>query len=312
MVDSFIASVHLSDEELRRRALRHLVDNLRSGVLLVRDMGAPSGAIAELVQELESEMPELLAAGRFLAPPHGFHAGLAKEVTAVELPDATRIEANRGGGWVKFVGDFPRSDRPDEEPSLAWSAAVLAPAVRVAHSLGARVAVHATTEDSVRAALDSGVDSIEHGCALTPAQLDEMADRGIAWTPTLAAFETLLEQVRKGQADFPRRWLEDSIEGVRSLLKARNRKPTILGGTDGAFPHGQVAREVISLVDAGLSVEVALESLTNAAWSFLTGKAPLEDGAIADLTIFDRDPRDDLSVLFKPLAVIRSGRLVAT
>lgn len=306
----FLESVKLSETALRDRALRHLVANLIHGVLLVRDLGAPRGTIAELSTSLEDEMPELFAAGRFLAPPGGFHPGLANEVSVAELVSVARHEAERGGLWVKFVGDFPRADRPEADPRLAWTANELAPAVRVAHSLGARVAIHATTEDSVSAAIAAGADSIEHGCALTEHQLADMANRGVAWTPTLAAFSLLLDEVRAGRARFPAHWLDQSVSNVRSLLRSAPTLPRILCGSDGALHHGEAAREALSFVDAGLPAESALRALTTDAWDYFGYEDPLSEGAPSNLVLFDRDPKEDLAMLLRPTAVIRAGRLV--
>ena len=63
--------------------------------------------------------------------------------------------------------------------------------VHEAHTAGARVLGHSTglgAADLVAA----GVDSVEHGMALCSDVIAEMADRGIAWTCTLA---TALEHV---------------------------------------------------------------------------------------------------------------------
>src|SRR5467141_3828844 len=54
-----------------------------------------------------------------------------------------------------------------------------------AHRIGKKVAAHAIGSDGIAAALRAGADSIEHGDGLTDALMDEMAQRGIYWVPTI-------------------------------------------------------------------------------------------------------------------------------
>ena len=54
-----------------------------------------------------------------------------------------------------------------------------------AHALGMRVAAHAHTAAGVDRALDAGVDSIEHGTLLEPAQSSRLVELGVTVAPTL-------------------------------------------------------------------------------------------------------------------------------
>ena len=78
---------------------------LRSGVLLARDAGAPVGV---RVGGDHAGGPEVLAAGRFLAPPGRYLEGLFEGVADEDLATVAAAElAASGGGWVKLVFDFP-------------------------------------------------------------------------------------------------------------------------------------------------------------------------------------------------------------
>ena len=61
---------------------------------------------------------------------------------------------------------------------------------------------------------------------------------------------------------------------------------------------------------AGLSPVQALSAATWAARPWL-GRTGLEEGAQADLVVYDADPRTDLGVLSHPRAVVLRGRVVA-
>ena len=57
----------------------------------------------------------------------------------------------------------------------------------MAHGEGFAVMAHVNGPDTVRAAVDAGIDSIEHGYFLDDACLRAMADAGAIWVPTAAA-----------------------------------------------------------------------------------------------------------------------------
>jgi hypothetical protein len=100
-------------------------------------------------------------------------AGLAK--AAIE-------EAGRSGWWTKIIGDF-LGGAGESLPN--WPADVLAEAVAQVHAAGGRVAVHAVCPEAVDAVVAAGVDSVEHGWAVTDAHFAAMCARNMAWVPTL-------------------------------------------------------------------------------------------------------------------------------
>ena len=86
----------------------------------------------------------------------------------------------------------------------------------------------------------------------------------------------------------------------------------IYAGTDagGGVTHGEIAREVLALHAAGLPAEDALGAASWRARSWL-GFEGVDEGAPADLSMYDADPRVDLSVLAKPARIVLRGRVVA-
>lgn len=85
----------------------------------------------------------------------------------------------------------------------------------------------------------------------------------------------------------------------------------IFVGTDagGSLPHGLVAAEVEELVKAGIPPLEALSATTWSARRWL-GRPSLEEGAPADLVVYDDDPRADVRVLAAPRGIVVSGRVV--
>jgi len=128
-----------------------------------------------------------------------------------------------------------------------------------------------------------------------------MAERGVAWTPTLTTVLGHIEPV----ADFvpPARELLELQR--RTLPLAAELGVTLLAGTD-EEPHGSVAAEVAALIRFGVPAPAAIAAATTGAREFL-GLPGLGDGAPADLVTFARDPRADPYALAEPAAVVAGG-----
>jgi imidazolonepropionase-like amidohydrolase len=289
-------------------------DWLAAGTLLLRDVGAASDATQRLRLRDDGLFPRLQFAGRFLAPSGGY-GGIQRATAADELGAAAAAQAASGVGWVKVIGDWPRGGAPGALPALDagelnYPAAALSAAVAAAHAAGARVAVHAMTRDAIAAAVEAGVDCIEHATALDEPLLRRMAARGIGWTPTLAAQQaTQRSATRRGQEALAA-WLADCFEALRTLLPlARALGVPVLAGTD-VLPPGSVAREVAALQASGLEPAEALAAASSSARAFL-GEPDLQEGAPADLVLYESDPRNDPELLAHPSLIVLGGRVVA-
>jgi imidazolonepropionase-like amidohydrolase len=86
----------------------------------------------------------------------------------------------------------------------------------------------------------------------------------------------------------------------------------IYTGTDagGSLPHGLIRDEIRALVGAGIPQPdvIAQASWRGRAWLGLPG---LEEGAPADLVVYDTDPRTDLAAVMNPRRMLLRGTVVA-
>ncbi len=278
--------------------------HLEAGVLLVREPGSPHHVSKGIGPAIG--LPRVLSAGRFLATPSEYIAGIAREVTDDQAPDAAEEELAAGWGWVKVIGDSmgaaPRLTRTFAQETLHELAA------RV-HGLGGRIAIHCMHPDVIDDAIEAGFDSLEHGTSLRLDQVRPAAERGIAWVPTRSIDGLIREAIR--DANYPSIEI-DRVEGALArqpevLQAAVEAGVTVLAGTDApAIQHGEVRREVELLIEAGLSPIVAIGAASWTARSFL-GMPGIEEGAPANLVAFRDDPRDDAAVLASPALTILDG-----
>ncbi|PAZ13780.1 amidohydrolase [Streptomyces sp. SA15] len=280
-----------------------------AGTLLIRDAGSPSDT--RWIDDRE-DLPKIIRAGRHIARTRRYIRDFAWEIEPEDLVAYVAQEARRGDGWVKLVGDW--IDREVGDLSPCWPRDAIEAAIREAHRLGARVTAHCFAESSLRDLVESGIDCIEHATGLTEDLIPLFASRGVAIVPTLVNIATFPQLAAGGETKFPqwsshmRRLYERRYDTVRNAYDAGI---PVYVGTDagGSLPHGLVAEEVAELVTAGIRPVEALSATTWGARKWL-GRPGLEEGAAADLVVYERDPRTDVRVLGAPLRVVVNGRVM--
>jgi imidazolonepropionase-like amidohydrolase len=297
---------HVEDHAAQRE--QALADR-DAGVLALRDCGSPVDTRA---LDDEPDLPRIIRAGRHIAAPRRYIPDLAVEVSPDALAAEVRVQARRGDGWVKLVGDWIDRDLGDLGPE--WPREALEAAIAAAHEEGARVTAHTFGTDALPGLIGAGIDCIEHGTGLTEDLLADMAARGTAVVPTLVNVENFPDFAAAGEKRFPayastmRRLYAHSGAVVRAAFEAG---VPVYAGTDagGGIEHGVIADEVRALHEAGIPAEAALAAASWAARRWL-GLSCIEEGAPADLVVYDTDPRADLDTLRRPQRMILRGRVV--
>ncbi|MFE9040811.1 amidohydrolase family protein [Streptomyces sp. NPDC012421] len=281
-----------------------------AGTLLIRDAGSPSDT--RWIDERE-DLPKIIRAGRHIARTRRYIRNYAHEIEPADLVEYVGREARRGDGWVKLVGDWIDREAGDLTPS--WPRAEVEAAIAEAHRLGARVTAHCFAENSLRDLVEAGIDCVEHATGLTEETIPLFAERGVAIVPTLVNIATFPHLADGGEAKFPRwsahmrRLHARRYDTVRAAYDAGI---PVFVGTDagGSLAHGLVAEEVEELTKAGIPALDALSATTWGARAWL-GRPALEEGAPADLVVYDQDPRADVRVLAAPRRVVVNGRILA-
>ncbi|MFD5360029.1 amidohydrolase family protein [Streptomyces tendae] len=290
-------------------AEKQALTDREAGTLLVRDAGSPSDT--RWIDDRE-DLPKIIRAGRHIARTRRYIRNYAWEVEPEDLVAYVAQEARRGDGWVKLVGDW--IDRDLGDLSACWPRGAVEAAIAEAHRLGARVTAHCFAEDSLRDLVEAGIDCVEHATGLTDDTIPLFAERGVAIVPTLVNIATFPALADGGEQRFPRwsahmrRLHERRYDTVRNAYDAGI---PVFVGTDagGALAHGLAGAEVAELVTAGIPPVEALAATTWAARRWL-GRPGLEEGAPADLVVYEQDPRADVRVLTAPRRVVLNGRVV--
>ncbi|GAA3369783.1 amidohydrolase family protein [Streptomyces sannanensis] len=288
---------------------KQAVTDREAGTLLIRDAGSPSDT--RWIDDRD-DLPKIIRAGRHIARTRRYIRNYAHEIEPGDLVAYVAQEAKRGDGWVKLVGDW--IDRETGDLGTCWPRGEVEAAIAEAHRLGARVTAHCFAEESLQPLVEAGIDCIEHATGLTEDTIPLFAERGVAIVPTLINIATFPQLAAGGEQKFPlwsahmRALHARRYETVRAAYDAGI---PIFVGTDagGSLAHGLVAEEVAELVTAGIPPLDALSATTWGARSWL-GRPALEEGAPADLVVYDEDPRADVRVLGSPSHVILNGRVM--
>ena len=249
-----------------------------------------------------------MRAGRHIARPKRYIRNYAAEVEPGDLAAEVAVQARRGDGWVKLVGDW--IDRAEGDLAPLWPTEVAAAAIEVAHAHGAKVTAHCFGEESVAELVDAGIDGIEHGTGMSDEVIDKMAERQVALVPTMINLENFPAIAASGEEKFPTYAAHMRALYARrmeTLRKAREAGVPIYAGTDagGVMAHGLIGDEIAQLGQIG-DAEFALGAASWRARDWL-GYPGIEEGVSADFVVFDADPRVDLAVARHPRYVVLRG-----
>jgi imidazolonepropionase-like amidohydrolase len=273
-------------------AARRLTELGNEGIGLVRDVGGDRSVTLKLTET--DGQPLVQAAGRFFAPEGRYFPRAHEPVPETELVDAVEREIDDGARWIKLVADFPHFEGgqrvPGSTSTQTYHEDAVAAVVDTAHRRGVRVAAHCVTAIAPRL-IALGVDSIEHGRGLTTDDIDALAARGGAWTPTLGAMVGDDPSARTDQ--------ERALSGqLRELLPhAVANGVHVLTGSDIV---SSVATEIALLVEHGVPVDAALRAASTDAHGYLGVES-------RDIVTYEHDPREDPATLRHPAAVVLRG-----
>ncbi len=165
-------------------------------------------------------------------------------------------------------------------------------------------------DSAIRAAIDAGIDCIEHGSLASDETLDLMIERGTFLVATtylsdgMDVSHAAPELQAKAAEVFPR-W-------QATISKAIDRGVRIACGTDApAIPHGRNARELVALVQRGMTPLQAIRAATTVAAELIDvdDRGRLEAGLLADVIAVPGDPTADITLTEQVQFVMKGGKI---
>ena len=210
-------------------------------------------------------------------------------------------------------GVFSRNTEPGQQQlSLDEMKAI----VEEAHMWGLKVAAHAHGAAGIRAAILAGVDTIEHA-SLVDDEGIRLAVQHHTWfsMDIYNTDYTQAEGARNGVlADNLRKDREIGEIQRENFRKALRAGVGMIYGTDaGIYPHGDNARQFAVMVRYGATPLQAIQSATINAAQALDRRGQvgvIAPGAWADMVGVSGDPLADVTLLERPVFVMKGGDVV--
>jgi imidazolonepropionase-like amidohydrolase len=298
------------------RATRNALLCLQEGVTTVRDCGSRQGLNIAIKRGVEEGMvigPRIVTCGQTLSMTGGHGWQVSVEVDSPnEARKAARAQLKAGADFIKGLASGGYISRTQDKP---WSSQLTVEEMRAAFEeakkAGKKTTVHAHPPAAIRAAIEAGVDCIEHGALLDKETAELMASEGIFLVPTLAeSWEMAEHGLELGRPA----WL---VEASKAELDSRLERFTravdagvkIAMGTDVA---GSPAREIELMAKGGLSPMEAIVAATRNGAELIDMEdqiGTIEAGKLADLIVVDGNPLEDLLDLSKVELVFKGGTL---
>ncbi len=312
-----------SRAERTARAVTHAKATLMAGFTTVRDLGTEGSMYddAGLKQAIEKGVipgPRMIVATRAIVAngtyqPNYKNADLdlpqgAAEVGGMEeMSKEVRTQISKGADVVKLYADYRWGENEQSAPT--FSIEEIALATSIAKSGGRQTVAHASTKEGMRRAILGGVSTIEHGNDGDDEIFKLMKEKGVAFTPTLAATESTSEY--KGW----KKGIDLEPEKVTAKKKSfqlalKNGVTICMGGDVGVFAHGNNAKEMELMVEYGMKPSEVLRSATfvNAnVFGYGDQLGSIKKGMLADIIMVKGDPSVHIKDIRNVVFVMKDG-----
>jgi imidazolonepropionase-like amidohydrolase len=317
---------------------------LMRGFTTVRDLGGPSFALKQAIDEGLVPGPRIYPSGAMITTTGGHGdmrplsdlprspggpVSLMEQTGAANIADSAdevrlrvREQLLQGASQIKLVGGGGVSSPRTTLDMLTFSEPELRAGVEAAADRNAYVTVHAYPPAAIQRAIAAGVQCIEHGHLMDEASAKLMADKAV-WL-SIQPFVSDEDTVPLGGQS--RINLEQVIAGTNTaypLAKAYKLKTAF--GSDMLFSAQKATRQGIMLTHLARWYENAeilkMATGTNGELLALSGSRNpypgklgiIEEGALADLIVVDGDPIANIALVENPeknfLIIMKGGSI---
>jgi imidazolonepropionase-like amidohydrolase len=303
---------------------------VRAGFTTIRNVGATDYtdvAVRDGINDGEIEGPRMLVSG----PPLSITGGHCdnnllpfeyhnKADGVADGPWAAREKVREvikyGADVIKVCASGGVLSKGDQPGTPQYSFEELQAIAIEAHKLGRKVAAHAHGTQSIKDAINAGIDSIEHSSLIDDEGIALAKQHGTYLDFDIYNDDFILQEGAKAGM------LPESIEKEKKIgrLQRENFRHAWQSGTKmafatdaGVYPHGDNAKQFAKMVEWGMKPIDAIQAATISAadllgWSNKVGV--IEAGHYADIIAVNGDPLTDVRILESVRFVMKGGAVV--
>ena len=309
---------------------------LEAGFTTVRDVGSLPFLAVDLRKNIDAGYipgPRIVASGPGISITggHGDLNNYAPEVSKTLFPSkndfkiadgpdevrrTVREQVKYGVDVIKIMASGGVLSKGDQPGAPQYSLEELKVAADTAHQAGRKIAAHAHGAQSIKWAIEAGIDSIEHASLVDDEGIAMAKAHGTYFVMDIYDDDYILQEGPK--IGMPQ---ENIIKerGVGQTQRDNFRKAHAAGvkmafGTDaGVYPHGDNARQFHYMVMYGMTPAEAIKAATTSAADLLgrsSDVGSLSPGHFADLIALTADPLTGIEVLEHPDVVVKGGVVI--
>lgn len=328
--DAYVQGAHAT------RAAEYL---LRSGFTTIRDIAGNSIGIKKAVNDGFLPGPRIYTSGGAIGPTGGHsdwgsrvagpgeqHYQLKLQNTHVvdgraEWLKAARWNLRNGADFLKVMAGGGVASEFDPIHLQSPSPEEMAAAVQAAKEYGTYVAIHAYTDDAYIKSLKAGVKSFEHGFLTTEKSIRLLAEAGAWWSfQPFGGYTTLCGKYPEWYTDVMKKKGAMVCKGIKIAIRAmkKYKVKTFVGSDMFGWDNWHNALVNVAAPTTDLPDDLRYTSLESMKMStslpgqflrenvnqnrndFIAAKlGVIEEGAWADVLIWDGDPTKDIALILK-------------
>ncbi len=326
--------VRLDPPKMTLRAVSNGMRTLRAGFTTVRNLGlfVKTGgyvldvALRDAINAGWVDGPRIFAAGHAIVPTGGHldpsaQSSLAPHIMPLTLEEgiadgvdevrkAVRYQIKHGVDLIKCCASGGVMTDSGPAGAQQYSTDELSAIADEAHRRGLKVATHCHGDVAVNAALDAGIDCIEHGFMITGDTIQRLVDTDTFLVSTNALTENW--DVSAHPQSIQARAAEVFPKSRESLSNAIEAGVKIASGSDApAIWHGRNAEELVVLVKRGMSPLQAIRAATVVSAELVDAPdlGRIAPGMLADIVGVPGDPLSDITVTQQVAFVMKDGKV---
>lgn len=272
------------------------------------------------------DAPRIVPAGHAICPTGGHldpsaQSGLAPHLMPLSVEEgiadgvdevrrAVRYQIKHGARLIKCCASGGVMTPHGPAGAQQYSTEELAAIADEAHRRGLRVATHCHGDTAVNAAIDAGIDCIEHGFMITGDTIQRMVDTGTFLVSTNALTENW--DISRHPAELQAKAADVFPKAKQSLSDAIEAGVKVACGSDApAIWHGRNAEELVVLVQRGMTPLQAIRAATTVSAELIEADdlGRLAPGMHADIVGVPGDPLDDITSVQQVRFVMKGGKI---